>query len=200
MGIPLMHGSHFAKAFVNNYLSYDIPTRLVTYRNGWGLDDESLPTPIKFLTYEPLAMDEWPTIITVAISTSYFDRLGFMGSDPEYRVAYNMRTYIWVRTEGSEEATIMRDRLSAVLRSSLLDYPSMKAVDPRQTFKAEIEQTSLSEEYSDLTLLKGDRVLAGAYLGYTIYMNEVVSRADIADLEQVDITFNLSGMGVPIIE
>ena len=200
MVAPLMHGSHFAKAFVSNYLSYDMPTRMVKYRNGWGLDDASLPMPLKFLTYEPLAMDEWPTIITVAISTSYFDRLGFIGSDPEYRVAYNMRTYVWVRTEGSEETTLMRDRLSAVLRSSLLDYPSMKAVDPRQTFKAEIEQTSLSEEYSDLTLLKGDRVLAGAYLGYTIYMNEIVSRADIADLEQVDITFNLSGLGVPIIE
>jgi hypothetical protein len=168
------------------------------YRNGWGLDDETLPTPVKFLTYEPLAMDEWPTIITVAISTSYFDRLGFQGSDPEYRVAYNMRTYVWVRTEGSEEATLMRDRLSAVLRSSMLDYPSMKHTDPRNTFQAEIEQTSLSEEYSDLTLLKGDRVLAGAYLGYTIYMNEIVSRADIGTLEQVDLVANMSGLGVEL--
>ena len=76
----------------------------------------------------------------------------------------------------------------------------MKAVDPRQTFKAEIEQTSLSEEYSDLTLLKGDRVLAGAYLGYTIYMNEIVSRADIATLEQIDLVTNLSGIGVDLVE
>ena len=194
MNAPLMHGAHYAKAFVNNYLSYDMPQRLVRYRNGWGLDDESLPTPVKFLTYEPLAMDEWPTIITIAISTSYFDRLGFIGTNPEYRVAYQMRTYVWVRTEGSEETTIMRDRLSAVLRSSLLDYPSMKFADPRETFKAEIEQTSLSEEYSDLTLLKGYRVLAGAYLGYTIYMNEIVSRADIATLEQIDLTVNMSGL------
>lgn len=195
MTTPLMHGAHYAKSFVSNYLSYDIPQRLVMYRNGWGLDDESLPTPVKFLTYEPLAMDEWPTIITVAISTSYFDRLGFIGSNPEYRVAYQMRTYVWVRTEGSEEATIMRDRLSAVLRSSLLDYPSMKFVDPRETFRAEIEQTSLSEEYSDLTLLKGDRVLAGAYLGYTIYMNEIVARADIGTLQEIDLVANLSGLG-----
>lgn len=194
MTTPLMHGAHYAKAFVNNYLSYDMPQRLVRYRNGWGLDDDSLPTPVNFFTYEPLAMDEWPTIITVAISTSYFDRLGFIGSNPEYRVAYQMRTYVWVRTEGSEEATIMRDRLSAVLRSSLLDYPSMKFTDPRETFKAELEQTSLSEEYSDLTLLKGDRVLAGAYLGYTIYMNEIVARADIGTLEEIDLTVNLSGM------
>lgn len=199
MTTHLMHGSHFAKAFVNNYLSYDMPQRLVTYRNGWGLDDETLPTPVKFVTYEPLAMDEWPTIITVAISASYFDRLGFVGSDPEYRVAYNMRTYVWVRTEGSEETTLMRDRLSAVLRSALLDYPSMKFTDPRNTFQAEIEQTSISEEYSDLTLLKGDRVLAGAYLGYTIYMNEIVTRADIGTLEQVDLTVNMSGLGVNLI-
>ena len=80
MVVPLMHGSHFAKSFVNNYMSHDMPTRIVTYRNGWGLDDIALPTPLKFLTYEPVAMDEWPTIITVAISTSYFDRLGFIGN------------------------------------------------------------------------------------------------------------------------
>jgi hypothetical protein len=31
-------------------------------------------------------------------------------------------------------------------------------------------------------------------------MNEVVSRADIANLDEVDITFNLSGLGVDIID
>ena len=63
----LMHGPQFAKNYVNSYLEMDIPVRLVDYRNGWGVDDVSLPTPVSFFTHEPLALDSWPTIITVAI-------------------------------------------------------------------------------------------------------------------------------------
>lgn len=184
----LMHGPHFAKNFVTAYLQLDLPTRLIRYRNGWSVDDMTLPDPVKYVSYEPYALEEWPTIITVAISTGGFERLGFLGTDPEYRVTYNMRTYIWVRTEGAEEATIMRDRLTTVVRSALLDYPCLKASDPRQTFKVEIDEGSLSEEFSDLTFLKGDRFLAGAYLGYTMAMNEVVTRSDIAEAQEIDLT------------
>ena len=67
MAIDLMHGSHFAKSYVSSYLAVDLPTRLVSYRNGWNLDDISLPSPVKYQTYEPIALDEWPTIITVAM-------------------------------------------------------------------------------------------------------------------------------------
>jgi hypothetical protein len=54
----LMHGSHFAKSYVTTYLENDLPQRLVSYRNGWNLDSESLPSPVKYLSYEPIALDE----------------------------------------------------------------------------------------------------------------------------------------------
>ena len=147
----LMHGSHFAKSYVTTYLENDLPQRLVSYRNGWNLDSESLPSPVKYLSYEPIALDEWPTIITVAISMMGMERNGWYQNHPEYRVRYNMRTYVWVREEGSDEATLMRDRLTTVVRSALLDRPCLKATDPRQTFEAVIDEATLREEYSDLT-------------------------------------------------
>lgn len=184
----LMHGSHFAKSYVTTYLENDLPQRLVSYRNGWNLDSESLPSPTKYLSYEPIALDEWPTIITVAISMMGMERNGWYQNHPEYRVRYNMRTYVWVREEGSDEATLMRDRLTTVVRSALLDRPCLKATDPRQTFEAVIDEATLREEYSDLTLLKGDRVLAGAYLSYEMHINEISAREDIGTVSEIEVT------------
>jgi hypothetical protein len=185
--MDLMHGAHYAKQFVTDYLRSDLPSRLISYRNGWNLDDQLLPNPVKYLSYEPIALDEWPTIITVAISSSGYERIGHQGLHPEYRILYNMRTYVWVRDEGSEAVTIMRDRLTTVLRSALLDRPCLRAQDPRDSFQVMIEEGSVREEFSDLTLLKGDRVLAGAYVGYELYMNEIVAREDIGRVEAINV-------------
>jgi len=190
----LMHGAHFAKNYVSTYLQNDIPQRIVSYRNGWNLDSDTLPSPVKYLTYEPIALDEWPTIITVAISMAGMERSGWYQGNPEYRVRYSMRTYVWVRDEGSDEATTMRDRLTTVVRSALLDRPCLKATDPRETFLALIDEGTLREEYSDLTLLKGDRVLAGSYLSYDLEINEIVAREDVGTVTEFEITPVVKGM------
>jgi hypothetical protein len=191
----LMQGAQFAKAYVNNYLNADLPSRLVKYRSGWNLDDRELPNPELFLTYEPIALDHWPTVITVAISTNRFERL-MLGAegDPLYRVNYNMRTYIWTKTEGSEEVTLMRDRLTTVLRSALLDRPSLNRHDATYGCDAQIDEESLTEEFSDLTLIKGDRVLAGAYLGYDLMLTEVIYRDQVGSLSEISTeVYNLRG-------
>jgi len=192
--IDVMHGPQFAKQYVTDYLSIDIPVRLIDYRNAWNLDDSALPSPIKYLTYEPIALDEWPTIITVAISTNGMEREDFLNGNPIYRVTYSMRTYVWVRTEGSEETTFMRDRLTTVIRSALLDYPCLKAQDYSSFFQVQIDEGSLREEYSDLTLLKGDRVLAGAYLAYNLTLREIVMREPIGEVSEIEIETEVVGM------
>jgi hypothetical protein len=192
--IDLMHGPHYAKSYVTSYLESDLPGRLNEYRNGWSVDDITLPDPIKYLSYEPIALDDWPTIITVAISTTGFERIGWDRQQPIYRVGYSMRTYVWVRTEGNADVTLMRDRLTTVVRSSLMDHPTMRAVDPRGTFRVVIEESSIREEFSDLTLLKGDRVLAGAYVGYDMNIDEIIMRRDIADISEINTT--VEGFGV----
>ena len=152
-----------------------------------------MPSPAEYLTYEPLALDAWPSIITVAINAKSFTRLQYDGTtlDPLYRVAYGMRTYIWVRTEGSYESTLMRDRLTTVIRSALLDYPCLSRVDTAR--EARVEETTLSEEYSDLTLLKGDRVLAGAFIAYDLLLDEVITREDFGTVTEYDLEVIGSG-------
>ena len=192
-GYPLMHGAQFPKQYVTNYLSEDIPVRIIDYRNGWNVDDITLPTPEGFTTYEPFAIDTWPLVITVVIASTAFNRIGFDGPDPLYRVSYSMRTYVWVKTEGAEEVTLMRDRLTTVLRSALLDYPCLKAYDERNSFRAMIDEGSIREEFSDLTLLKGDRIMAGAYISYNMEIDEVVSRKPIGVVSSIDLEIEASG-------
>jgi hypothetical protein len=198
MPAELMYGAQFAKSFVTDYLKVDIPQRIIRYRNGWNLSDSDLPTPAEYLTYEPLVLDAWPTIITVAISTRSFNRMEYgLGLDPLYRVSYAMRTYVWVRTEGSEQTTAMRDRLTTVVRSALLDYPCLQREGAER--EARIEETTFVEEFSDLTLLKGDRVLAGAYLGYELSIDEVIARENIADsVDEYRLTLGTNPLNSPI--
>ena len=193
----LMHGAQWAKYYVNTYLNSDLPNRINRYRSGWNLDSNELPTPEFFLTYEPIALDHWPSIITVCLSSSPFERMmqGIQG-DPLYRVTYNMRTYIWTKTEGSEAVTLMRDRLTTVVRSALMDKPCLTRYD--STFDADVmvDESSITEEFSDLTLIKGDRVLAGAYLGYNLILNEVIYRDQIAAITGYDIqNYNMRNTG-----
>jgi len=186
MTLETMYGAQFAKEYINSYLLQDIPQRIIRYRNSWNLDSDALPSPLKYITYEPLALDEWPTIITVAISTKRFDRTNYIGNyDPMYAVTYAMRTYIWVKTEGSEQATLMRDQLTTVVRSALLDHPCLSRYSAGRQSK--ILEETLSEEFSELTLLKGDRVMAGAYLGYDIELEEVVTREPFGVLDEIEI-------------
>jgi hypothetical protein len=98
-----------------------------------------------------------------------------------------MRTYVWAKTEGSEAVTLLRDRLTTVLRSALMDRPCLTQYDSDTEADIYIDESSLREEFSDLTLIKGDRVLAGAYLGYDLVLNEVIYRDQIAAITGYDI-------------
>ena len=189
-----MQGPHKAKEFVNLYLESDLPDRLIKYRNAWNLDDEELPEPRKYLAYEPVAIDAWPTLITVAISMDGLERTDYTRLyDPRFSVAYTMRTYIWVKDDQSDLATLKRDRLITVLRSAILDRPSRNQCGDAEGLEVMIDESSIREEYSELTLIKGERVMAGAYLGYTVTIVEtsripvIASSATSIETEAVNV-------------
>jgi len=184
-----MYGPAPVKKFVNDYLMADLPERLRTYRNAWNLDDERLPEPAEYLTYEPIAIDAWPMVYTVLISTNSIVREDYTaGFDPLYLIRYSLRTYVWVRGDDSELATDTRDRLCTVLRSSLLDHQCLSAADITGS-QVLVDEGSIREEYSDLTLLKGERILAGAYCAYDINLYEAVVRATIGQVSEVQTIF-----------
>jgi len=177
----MMSGPWTAKEYISSYLQSDLPKRIVSYRNLWNLDDNRLPLPERYLPYEPPALDNWPIIITVNLSTPQMLRTDYVdGANPVYRVAYNMRSYVWVRQSSAEMATESRDRLVTVVRAALLDRQSLVSLDD-EDHDLLLDETTLREEYSDITYVKGDRAVCGAFLAYTLHLNEAIVRRNIFD-------------------
>ena len=54
----------------------------------------------------------------------------------------------------------------------------------------------MREEFSDLTLLKGDRVMAGAYIAYDLAINEVVARAKLGTVDEEGISLGVKNVGI----
>jgi len=196
----MMEGAWQAKSLVTEYLNSDLPTRIVDYRTLWSKDTKTLPLPSFIVQYEPLALDHWPSIITIATGTSNIVREDYTtGGDPIYRVTYALRTYVWVKSILPDRVTEMRDNLTAVVRAALLDHPALRDVPRWEHCDPVVEEDSMTEEFSDLTLLKGDRYLAGAYVGYNLTVSETIGREPLTstlayifsvDVEQIEKTAN----------
>lgn len=196
----VMDGPWSAKKFIRDYLALDIPERLITYRNRWQLDDIRLPDPVKFLQFEPPALDDWPAIYTLQTGTRSIERADFNAeSEVIYEVTYSMRTYVWARDVGipdgpssAEQVTEVRDRLTTVVRASLLDHPSMQKAAtsyfPSLDVDVLLDETTLSEEYSDVTYVKGDRAIAGAFLAYEFKCDERIPRQPFGEVSSYDIS------------
>ena len=168
--VATMEGPAAAKKYVSDFLASDLPTRCMNYRNTLTLSDSELPNPVKYLTYEPLTMDNWPTIITLVEATSQIIRDDVTaGLHPVYQVVYRMRTYVWVRAVGPDVVTTARDNMTMVVRDALLDRPALRDATAAGTdADIKVDEGTITEDFSDLTLLKGERFLAGSFLSYDL--------------------------------
>jgi hypothetical protein len=66
-----------------------------------------------------------------------------------------------------------------VVRSAFLDSPSLNRCALNEGFDVVLDEGSIREEYSDLTMIKGERVMAGGYVAYTLTIEEKVERTTI---------------------
>lgn len=194
MTYATQEGPWTAKTLISSYLEWDLPRRILEYRETWGIDDERLPIPEYYLPYEPPALDHWPTVLTVQLSTQGFERIDYAnGLNPVYRVSYAMRTYVWTKHDRPDGVTESRDRLTTVLRASLLDRPCFVKGTSHSGHALALDETSLREEYSDITYVKGERAVAGAYLAYTVTFDEILPRANIANVAEITVSFDATG-------
>lgn len=194
MNYPVQQGPWTVKQLITDYLSWDLPRRIKGFRDAWQMDDVRLPTPTHYLAYEPPALDEWPTVITVQMSTSRIQRIDYTGGlNPVYRCTYNLRTFVWVNHEFAPEATEARDRLTAVVRASLLDRPCLEKGTDHDGHQLLLDESTMREEYSEITYVKGHRAVAGAYLSYDVSTDEVITRANLGEVSEIDARFDALG-------
>lgn len=184
-----MDGPWRAKQYVTNYLAADLPDRLVHYRNAWGRSEEDLPDPSLIDSFDRGAVDHWPTITTVNLSLPKVTRDDYTETgDPIYRVRYTLRTYVWVKAGpsgdlvGEGASTRMRDELSTVVLSALLDHPALRSPDPNGLYDVLIDEGTIEGQYSDLTGERGDRYASGVYFQYQLALREQIFRAPLGQV------------------
>lgn len=179
-----MYGIEFACQWVSDYLASNLPTRIPIYETLWDLDPGSIPVPQEYAPYGKRALEHYPSIITAGITTLGVERDDLDDYlNPKYRVTYRLRTFVWTRSEGVEGVDQLvvtdRNRLTTVVRSALLDHPCLRLADTEGKLDIGVDETTMTEEYSDVADLAGKRRLAGSYLQYDITLLEPVVRDNL---------------------
>jgi hypothetical protein len=196
----MMLGARNARMAVSMFLADAMPPRLAEYRTTWGYTTTDLPDPRKYFSYEPVAVDKWPSIITVVMGMGRLavdDYADF--SEPEYGVIYQMRTYVWSRGTGPVQATNIRDDLTTVVRDLLIDNPRLQNANHSNGYDCgyRVDDTSVREEYSDLTLLKGERVACASFIAYDLRAQESPTRSALGTVGPDGVSLAVGLLDVP---
>lgn len=193
----MMLGARNARMAVSRFLADAMPPRIAQYRNEWNYSASELPDPRRYYPYEPTAVDKWPSLITVVMGMGGLSVDDYSEHEPEYGVVYQMRTYVWARGEGAVRATDVRDDLTTVVRDLLIDNPRLQNSHHTNSYNCNyrVDDTSIREEYSDLTLLKGDRVACASFVAYDLRAQETPTRASIGTVGAAGIDLEVELMG-----
>lgn len=166
-----MRGPRALRVAVAGFLITFLPAHLGAARDAWGLSAVQLPTPEDgaILPFVPDDLDRAPL---VAVNSGRMTQRGidFDGSDPVYRSTYPVRVYAWVKAEGNREVQDMRDDFATVVRACILSHLNLGTGGWLVAVPS-----SLVMDFSDVTRVKGERHVAGAYVGFEVLATETLS-------------------------
>lgn len=172
-----MRGTRGARLLVATYLRVVLPEHIVAARLAWNLTDEQLPIPVSsvdpkldaYFPREVEVLDRWP-LIAVASGRLAQRATDFTDDFEErYRSTVPMRVFGWVRHEGREEVQDVRDDFATCIRAALLADPTLGTDD------ALLDPTSMIVDPSRPDKVKGERWIAGAYIGFDLAIGETLT-------------------------
>lgn len=191
--MPLFRGATQVRDVVIQYLQTTVPEIIDQARTDWEVDEYQLPYPVGYDAYEPYALDKWPLIGVNVVQSTDFNRIDYMDDmGQRYLSNYTIRVFTWVRTPmdmndtplepGYSEAIRTRDDLAACVRAALVRSGSLG-----QPGAVIFDETSLTEEYSEATGVKGDRFVAGVVHSFTARFDESVPIVSIGEADTISI-------------
>lgn len=163
-----------AKRTVAGFLRTQMPAHLARLRTEWGVE---LPDFVDF-EHNPLkALDRWPILAVSAMGLTGMSRTGYASQQPgvpevQYDARYDLRVFLWVREKEWDRVIDVRDDLTAAVRTLILDRPTLG--DAEETYL--IEENTVVEDYSDVAAVKGDRFVAGSFIGFEMRVTEGIGR------------------------
>lgn len=170
-----MRGPRQIRHLVCDWLQADLPVRLPQIRLAWGRTEEELPLPMRYDPHEPLTLDHAVSPIVAVVSGRQTVRpVGDMNAlgEPLFNVTYPMRIFAWVREVGVGATFDLRDDYLTALQVAVLASPTLGGVGGGNLLAL---STSVEVDFSGIDALKGDRQLAGGYVGFQIRATETLS-------------------------
>lgn len=172
MDVVGTRGIGHAKRLVADYLRSELPAYLAELRLAWAIEDAAdLPNPVEVTHNEPQALDRYPLLAVVGVRTAPRRRVGHdVGGAIVYEATYGLRVFVWARDQGWDRTIDVRDNLTAAVSTLLLDRQTLGRDD------AVIDETTVLEEYSDVTPVRGDRYVAGSFVAFDLQLAETLRR------------------------
>jgi hypothetical protein len=176
----MFRGATAVRAAVGDYLTFWVPKMIEVARVDWNLTEQQLPMPEGYDAYEPYALDKWPLLGINVVQAGTFDRQAYgPTTEQEYLAEYTVRVFTWVRTPMDSagtplepeysESIRLRDDLAACVRASILRSGCFG-----QPNAILFNESTLNEEYSEATGVKGDRFVSGVIHSFEIRFDESV--------------------------
>lgn len=190
--MAIFRGATAVRSAIANYLEGTVPDVIDRARSDWSLDEYQLPYPVKYDAYEPYALDRWPLIGINVVQAGQFTRREYVGPmSQRYMSNYTARVFTWVRTPYDEsenpiepeysESLRLRDDLAACVRAAILMTGSFG--QPAIVF----DETSLSEEYSEATGVKGDKFVSGTVHSFEFRFDETVPLVGLGEADTITV-------------
>lgn len=190
--MTIMRGATLVRSSIVDFLEDRVPGVVDQARTEWQLDEFQLPYPLKYDAYEPYALDAWPLLGVNVTNSSEFNRVDFDSAMSQvYLVTYRVRVFTWVRTPMDEnevpiepeysESIRLRDDLSAVVRATILREPSLGNAG------FYMDESTLQEEYSEATAVRGDRFVAGVIHTFDVRVDESTALSGIGTSDTITV-------------
>lgn len=207
---PELRGPAAVRAGVAGFLRAALPVHLEACRGAWGLSEAQLPAPVSNPTEDPLlgpdayfarpidTIDRWPM---VSVTHGRATRARARGSvdfnddgDPVTTTVYPMRVYSWVRAVGRDEVIDMRDNFIAAVQVALASH-----VDLGTNGWLRLDPRSLAVDFSEVDKVKGERWVAGAYVGFDLSATETLTdRLALPEGYPRDTVSGVNASGTPL--
>lgn len=174
-----MRGPVGVRTQVTTYLREVLEDHLAAVRAAWELTEAQLPAPTNdpddpkadaYLNREPSALDRWPLVAVTSGRVS--QRAVDFAADfsQVYRSTCPIRIYSWVNAAGRDDAQEMRDNFATAIRVAVLANVQLGTSGDLL-----LSPSTLVIDASDVSKVKGDRYVAGSYVGFDVTFVETLT-------------------------
>lgn len=180
-----------------------LPQHAPACRAAWGLSDAELPVPASvpedrrrdaYLDRSPAALDRWPVLAVNSGRRSHTESDRADDGSPIYVATYPIRIYSWVRAGGQEATALMRDNLASAVAVTTLAHAALGTAGALA-----LDHGSLVLDFSDVSAVKGDRFVAGSYVGFNVRATETLTdRLAVPAQQPRDTVSGVNVLGVPL--